>query len=117
MLAGFKPFRNPTAHTFVGYGNDEGKSILYFINLLLIILKRTDNFPPPLPEYVEMVFTEAEKPLTSAALNRYRSFVGKCMELGFRPISAKNTIPFRIYALQTRAEWQSPKRSLYPYYT
>src|SRR5215207_1789848 len=43
----FKLFRNPTAHGVVGYDSVEGKSIIGLVNLLLKILARASELPPP----------------------------------------------------------------------
>ncbi len=51
----FKLFRNPTAHSTVGYDAADGKAIIGLVNLLLRILKRAEDLPSPelFPENLE----------------------------------------------------------------
>ena len=43
----FRLFRNPTAHSVVGYSAAEGRAILGLVDLLLRMLKRAEELPPP----------------------------------------------------------------------
>jgi hypothetical protein len=105
----FRLFRNPTAHGFIGYDADEGKSILYLVNLLLIFLDRAvpppDTFIEPVEHAIQMVGQE----IGPNEASRLRMFLGKCQKLGLKPWQAKNWLPFRAYAMQTRSQWEEAK--------
>ena len=68
----FRLFRNPTAHGLVGYSPAEGKAIIGFVNLLLKILKRAEELPPPdmFPENVEKALRKTEEVIGPGAASR-----------------------------------------------
>jgi uncharacterized protein (TIGR02391 family) len=108
----FKLFRNPTAHGAVGYEAAEGKAVIGLVNLLLNILQRVEELPPPdlFPENVENLLRGAEEKIGPGATSRLRVFLGKCVQAGLQPnASAKQWIPFRKYALFKREKWTEPK--------
>jgi uncharacterized protein (TIGR02391 family) len=104
----FKMFRNPTAHGTVDYDAADGKAIIGLVNLLLRMLRRVEELPPPelFPENVETMLASAEKELGPGAASRLRVFLGKCLKTGLKPATdAKQWIPFRRYALFRRDDW------------
>jgi uncharacterized protein (TIGR02391 family) len=109
----FKLFRNPTAHGVVEYSAAEGKSIIGLVDLLLKLIKRAEELPPPglLPENVEASLNEVEKTIGPGAASRLHGFLSKCVsELGIRSTtSAKQWIPFRRHALYKADDWDEPK--------
>lgn len=99
----FKLFRNPTAHGVVGYDSVEGKSIIGLVNLLLKILARASELPPPsfFPDNLEKVLAEIERIMGASVASRTRMFTGKCIKIGFEPNSTnKQWIAFRRQALK-----------------
>ncbi len=109
----FKLFRNPTVHGVVEYSAAEGKAIISLVDLLLRLLKRAEELPPPglLPENVEVALEKVEEAIGPGATSRLHSFLGKCIsELGFRPYpAAEKSIPFRKHALYKLKRWDEPK--------
>lgn len=109
----FKLFRNPTAHGVVEYSAAEGKAIISLVDLLLRILKRAEELPPPglLPENVENALEKVEKTIGAGAASRLHSFLARCVsELGLRTTtSAKQGFPFRRHALYKAGWWDEPK--------
>lgn len=108
----FKLFRNPTAHSVVGYTAPEGKAIIGLVDLMLKMLKRVEELPPPdmFPDYVETALSKVEEKVGPGATSRLRMFLGKCVrELGLKPAIAKQWIPFRKYALYHPDRWEESK--------
>jgi uncharacterized protein (TIGR02391 family) len=107
----FKLFRNPTAHGAVGYEAADGKAIIGLVNLLLNLLGRVEELPPPdlFPENVDNLLEGAEEKIGPGATSRLRVFLGKCVKAGLKSTSAKQWIPFRKYALLERDGWAKPK--------
>ncbi len=109
----FKLFRNPTAHGVVEYSAAEGKAIIGLVDLLLRLLKRADELPPPglLPENVEMALGKMEEAIGPGAASRLHSFLGRCVsEVGLRTApSATQSMPFRRHALYKPKRWDEPK--------
>jgi uncharacterized protein (TIGR02391 family) len=107
----FRLFRNPTAHTFIDYDTVEGKAIISFVNLLLTILRRAEELPPPATfiEPVENALTMIEQQIGEEVAGRIRIFLGRCQKLGLKSVSAKSSLPFRTYALQIRDDWIEAK--------
>jgi uncharacterized protein (TIGR02391 family) len=108
----FRLFRNPTAHGVVGYSAAEGKAIIGLVDLMLKMLKRAEELPPPglFPDYVEAALGKLEEALGPGASSRLRMFLGKCIrEVGLRTAKAKQWIPFRQYALYKRDDWDEPQ--------
>lgn len=108
----FKLFRNPTAHGVADYSAAEGKAIIGLVDLLLKMLERAEELPPPglLPENVEKALLKIENGIGPSATIRFRSFLGKCLETGLKPsTSAKIWIPFRRYAFTKFDWWEEPK--------
>jgi uncharacterized protein (TIGR02391 family) len=112
----FKLFRNPTAHSVVGYSAAEGKAIIGLVDLMLKMLERAEKMPPPglLPDNVEKVVTTLETSVGPGAASRCRAFLGRCMELGFRPGAATYWIPIKRYAFTQYDHWDEPKRYRIP---
>lgn len=91
----FKLFRNPTAHGVVGYSAAEGKAIIGLVDLMLKILKRAEELPPPglFAEYVETALAKAEDSLGPGATSRLRMFLGKCLkELGLSTATDRKSV-------------------------
>lgn len=108
----FKLFRNPTAHGVVGYEAVEGKAIIGLVNLMLKMLKRAEELPPPdlFPDNVERALSEVEEAIGPGAASRLRMFLGKCMKVGLKPsTAAKQWIPFKRYGLVKFDRWDEPK--------
>jgi uncharacterized protein (TIGR02391 family) len=109
----FKLFRNPTAHGVVGYSAAEGKAIISLVNLMLKMLERVEELPPPglFSENVEAALGRIEQAIGPGATSRLRVFLGKTVEdLGLKPTTgAKQWIPFRAYCLYKADQWQEPR--------
>lgn len=109
----FKLFRNPTAHGVVEYSAAEGKAIISLVDLLLGLVKRAGELPPPglLPDNVEAALDAVEATLGAGAARRLHGFLSQCVrELGFRPSpTAKVSMPFRRHALYKASWWDEPK--------
>lgn len=108
----FKLFRNPTAHGVVGYDRIEGKSIIGFVNLLLRILDKVSDLPPPntFPSNLELTLGDMEKAIGPAATSRLRKFLGRCVTSGVKPtVASKQWIPFKRYALMKYDHWDKAK--------
>jgi uncharacterized protein (TIGR02391 family) len=99
----FKLFRNPTAHGVVGYDSVEGKSIIGLVNLLLKILARASELPPPnfFPVNLENVLADIERSAGASVAGRLRMFTGKCINIGVEAkASNKQWIAFQRQALK-----------------
>ncbi|RLC77822.1 MAG: hypothetical protein DRJ03_26240, partial [Chloroflexi bacterium] len=108
----FRLFRNPTAHGVVGYSAPEGKAIIGLVDLMLKMLQRAEELPPPglFPENVEVALVRVEEAIGPGAASRLRTFLGKCLkELGLKPATAKQWIPFKRYALYKLDQWEKPR--------
>jgi len=107
----FKLFRNPTAHGAVGYSPAESKAILGLVDLMLKMLKRVEELPPPglFPDNVERALGNLEKSVGPGAASRLRWFFGKCIESGIKPAAAKHWIPFRRHAFVKFSWLDKPK--------
>ena len=108
----FKVFRNPSAHSAVGYNSSDGKEIVVLVNLLLRILKRAEELPAPgfFPENLENALLSAEKTIGSSAASRLRVFLGNCMKTGVQPPgSSKQWIPFQKHARFKAQGWTDYK--------
>lgn len=108
----FKLFRNPTAHGVVGYSAAEGKAIIGLVDLMLKMLKRAEELPPPdlFPDYLDAALVRIEEGIGPGATSRLRLFLGKCLtEVGLKPASAKQWLPFKKYALYKPENWEEPK--------
>lgn len=112
----FKLFRNPTAHSVVGYSAAEGKAIIGLVNLMLQMLERAEKMPPPgsLPEKAEKAVDYVERSVGAGAASRFRAFLGKSLELDMRLGRGKHWIPFRRYAFVQYDHWEEPKRYRIP---
>jgi len=114
----FKLFRNPTAHGVVEYSAAEGKAIIGLVDLLLGLIKRAGELPPPglLPDNVEAALDAVEATLGAGAARRLHGFLSKCVrELGFRPSpTAKESIPFKRHVSYKAAHWDEPKAHQVP---
>jgi uncharacterized protein (TIGR02391 family) len=108
----FRLFRNPSAHSVVGYSPADGKAIIGLVDLLLRILQRAEELPPPgaFPENVEALLKTGEEEIGPGGSTRLRSFLGKCLNLGLQPSKgAKVWIPFRQYAHVKFDWWEAAK--------
>lgn len=108
----FKLFRNPTAHGTVGYDAADGKAIIGLVNLMLRMLKRVEELPPPelFPENVENMLGNIEEEIGPGATSRLRMFLGKCMKAGLKPSpTAKQWIAFKQYGLFKLDHWDEPR--------
>ena len=114
----FRLFRNPTAHGLVGYSAAEGKAILGLVDLLLKLVKRTEDLPPQglFPENVETALSKVEQVIGPGATSRLRVLMGKCIsEVGLKPSSsATQWLPFRKHALYQADGWEAPKAHAIP---
>jgi uncharacterized protein (TIGR02391 family) len=109
----FKLFRNPSAHGVVGYSAAEGKDIIGLVDLMLKMIERAKEVPPPdtFPDNLAAVLARSEEVIGPGATSRLRVFLGKSLrELGLAPsTSATQWIPFRRYAWYKSDEWEKPK--------
>ena len=114
----FKLFRNPTAHGVVEYSAAEGRAIISLVDLLLRILQRAEELPPPglLPENVEDALEKVEAAIGPGATSRLHSFLARCVsELGLRTTTtAKQGFPFRRHAFYQASWWDEPKAHAVP---
>jgi uncharacterized protein (TIGR02391 family) len=113
----FRLFRNPTAHGVIGYSAAEGKAIIGLVDLLLKMLKRAEELPPPglFPENIERMLGDMEQDIGPGAMSRLRSFLGKCVEKGLKASSSpKYSIPFKWYAFTKLSWWNEPKQHRIP---
>lgn len=102
LLSGaFKLYRNPTAHTIVGYDGAEARAI---INLIDLLLKRVDRLAAsqvgvPLPANLEQMLKLIEASQDSRVASRVRIFAGKSLKAGLTiRTSARDWLPFRKHA-------------------
>ena len=108
----FKLFRNPTAHGVVGYTAAEGKAIIGLVDLMLKIVKRAEELPPPglFPDPLETALAKIEAKIGPGATSRLRTFLGKCVtEVGLKPGAGEQWVPFRKHALYHHKSWDQPK--------
>jgi uncharacterized protein (TIGR02391 family) len=114
----FRLFRNPTAHGVVGYSAAEGKAIIGLVDLLLKLVKRTEDLPPEglFPENIETVLSKIQQEIGPGATSRLRLFLGKCIsEVGLKPSpTATQWLPFRKHALYHADGWEAPKAHTIP---
>jgi hypothetical protein len=102
----------------VGYSAAEGKAIIGLVDLLLKLVKRTEDLPPQglLSQNVETAIRKVEEVIGPGATSQLRMFLGKCIsELGLKPSpSATQWIPFRKHALYQADGWEAPKSHAVP---
>jgi len=111
----FRLYRNPAAHTIVGYSGAETRSILSLVNLLLGILDRLSLTPQPgaFPPNIETVLTTLEQQIGIPATNKVRTFLGQSIKLNMHPSGeAKQWIPFRKYAYVKSGQSTTTKKQL-----
>lgn len=112
LFAGaFKLYRNPTAHGAVDYSAAEAKTIVGLVDLLLRILRRAEELPPPalFPENVENALAEVDASIGPGSASRLRTFLGKCIRIGMRPTGYAQWIGFRAFGLVQFDHWNEPK--------
>jgi uncharacterized protein (TIGR02391 family) len=108
----FKAFRNPSAHSAVGYDPADGKEIVSLVNLLLRILKRAEELPVPgsFPSNLENALLIIEENIGASPTSRLRAFLGNCMKESIQPSSSpKQWIPFQRHALFKADNWNEYK--------
>lgn len=107
----FTLYRNPTAHNFVDYSSKEAKSIIGFVNILLITLERANKLPPPntFGKNWEDAVKRVEQMIGPEGTGRLRIFLGQCKEMGFIAGGAKETIPLR-YRTVLQSSSDSPAK-------
>jgi hypothetical protein len=94
------------------YSAAEGKAIIGLVDLLLRLLRRAGELPPPglLPENVEALLESIEQSIGPGAASRFRSFLGRCVRAGLKPAKgATQWIPYRRYAFTKFDWWDEPK--------
>lgn len=112
LVGAFKLYRNPTAHTIVGYERAEARAVINLVDLLLKRLDRLAVIPQPgvLPENIERVLPLIDKTNGGKVVHRIRIFIGKCLKEGLDPRAvAKQWLPFRKHALMQYGHWERPK--------
>lgn len=113
LLSGaFKLYRNPSAHTIVGYDRAEARAIINLVDLLLKRLDRLGAVPQPgtLPANIEHILLLIEKTANPKVSSLVRMFIGKCIKEGLEVRqSAKQWVPLRKQALIKRPEWVTAK--------
>lgn len=113
LLSGaFKLYRNPTAHTIVGYEGAEARAIISLIDLALKRLARLSSIPQieSLPSNLEKVLNQIEKSTNTKIANRIRIFAGMCIKEGLAVrLTAKEWISFRKQAMIQYKDADSPK--------
>jgi uncharacterized protein (TIGR02391 family) len=113
LLSGaFKLYRNPTAHTIVGYSGADARSVIGLVDL---ILKRLGQIAAitqikPLPTNVEDTLLLVEKRSGAKVANQARLFLAKCSDIGLDiDQSATKWIPFRKRPLTKHDNWKKAK--------
>jgi uncharacterized protein (TIGR02391 family) len=108
----FSLYRNPAAHTIVGYDRAEARAIISLVDLLLKRLDRLASMRQP-----ARLHPAAQQALAAiAAANdaqvaaRTRAFIGKCLNLGYEiRLTGKQWIPFIKTALAKYDQWPAPR--------
>ena len=112
LTGAFKLYRNPTAHTIVGYSGADARSIIGLVDLILKRLDRLAALPQPasLPPNVERTLLRVEKGPGAKSVSQVRLFLGRCSNEGLDiNTSATKWIPFRRRTLIKRDGWEQPK--------
>jgi uncharacterized protein (TIGR02391 family) len=112
LTGAFKLYRNPTAHTIVGYEGAEARAIISLLDLILRQIKRFSDIPQleKLPATIEQLMQYLEAKTDAKVANRVRLFASKCIREGFLiRATATQWIPFRKHALIQRENTAQPK--------
>lgn len=112
MSAAFKLYRNPAAHSIVGYSAAEARAIISLVDLILKQIDRLSLLPQPdaLPANIEQTLQLVEQEIGGKATDQIRVLLKKCTNEGLAiSTSAKKWIPFRRQALILRNGWEKPK--------
>jgi len=113
LFAGaFRLYRNPAAHTIVGYSAGEARGIISLVDLLIKRLEKLGSMPQigSLPGSMETILADVQKGIGLPATNRIRLFLHECLKTDIPArSSAKQWIPFRKYALVKHDHWDTPK--------
>ncbi len=113
LLSGaFKLYRNPAAHTIIGYDGAEARGILYLIDLILKRLARLAEIPQAdiLPDNLKQLIQHIEQSTNAKVANHIRLFVGKCLKAGLTVnSSATQWISFRRQAMIQSQDSRTPK--------
>lgn len=115
FFGAFRLYRNPSAHTIVGYEAGEARSIISLINLLLRRLDQLADIPQPgvFQPNIESALSILEQQIGTQAVTRIRVFLGQCIKLQLQPRGdAKQWIPFRKHALVKNNPEKPPKPHL-----
>lgn len=115
LTGAFKLYRNPAAHTFVGYDQVEARDVVHLVDLILKRLDRLSAIPLPgsLPKNVEAILSLVESKHGSKAVGLLRQFLSNCVGSGLEVRSSTNQwIPFRRQAMLLRDGWDKPKSHL-----
>lgn len=111
----FKYFRNQAAHKDAGYSAVEGRAIVSFINLLLLMLYEIEGIKSakPLPTNVELALTQMEVEFGLTTTNHLRAFLTECEQLGIEPYpsaSDKHWLRFAGRLTIREKEWPTARK-------
>lgn len=113
FFGAFRLYRNPSAHTIVGYSAGETRSIVSLVNLLLVRLNQLAEIPQPgiFTEHIENTLVALEQQIGVPPTTRVRVFLRKCLKLNLQVrLDAKQWIPFRRQAL-VKSSPEKPAKS------
>ena len=103
FVGAFRAFRNRAAHTVAGYGLDEARSIIYLVNLLLMVLERARQAP------TERVPQKVAEALAPAATDRLRLFLDSLRSIGIRRGQGRGLIPYQATLEYKAPSWKASK--------
>ena len=103
FVGAFRAFRNRAAHTVAGYGLDEARSIIYLVNLLLMVLERARQAP------TERVPKRVAEAIAPAATDRLQRFLDSLQDIGIRRGQGKGTCPYRVTLEYKSPYWKASK--------
>jgi len=103
FVGAFRAFRNRAAHTVAGYGLDEARSIIYLVNLLLMVLERARRAP------TERVPKRVAEALAPAATDRLQRFLDSLQGIGIRRGQGRGTCPYRATLEYKAPSWKASK--------
>jgi uncharacterized protein (TIGR02391 family) len=112
FFGAFRLYRNPSAHTIVGYSAGEARSIISLVNLLLVRIEQLASIPQPgiFTDNIEQALNALEQKIGKVPVMRVRVFLRQCEKLNIHSSSmAKQWIPFRKHALVQSDPQKQPK--------